>query len=145
MSVGTFCQICANCGPLRNNLRGMLHYTGGICYTQSPHGPLHPSGYRPQKQTPAATRARGFFAGLHEYTDLLSEGALATSTALGKLAMLFVAACARQTGAKGLFDPQNFRTAEGARTMVGGVEQGQKLYTRIRPMAVIWVVNMPAG
>ncbi len=29
--------------------------------------------------------------------------------------------------------------------MVGGVEQGQKLYTRIRPMAVIWVVNMPAG
>ena len=41
--------------------------------------------------------------------------------------MFLIAICARQTGVKGLFDSQNFRTVEGAETVIDRVGQGPKL------------------
>ena len=40
--------------------------------------------------------------------------------------MLLIAACARRTGAKGLFDSHNFRSAEEAKTIADRVIQGPK-------------------
>jgi hypothetical protein len=40
--------------------------------------------------------------------------------------MLLIAVCAGQTGAKGLFDSQNFRAKEGAKASIDRAGQGPK-------------------